>query len=309
MLEKEYRKYGKIKFKWFYFRRALRILPLYFLVTGAAALFAIFANKEDALLILIGYWTFTTNLLMGFADGTWNFPYFNHLWSIPYEEQVYLVLPLLILWILRVRNIHFISCALVLIVAIGLGTRAVAIDSGIMKSLGVYLVPLFRPESIICGLICGQIWSRGLANKVNPNIYGVLFFLGLLALWLYTRLYGFDHFHPKYSMSVYLILSLLFSSLLLWVLAPNTLGNLVFSIKPLPWLGKISYGLYVWHLIAKVAAYLYIIVPFDLPRSYEFRFIFYLSSTIAISCASYYLFERWFLLLKDKFQVIQNRDS
>ncbi|MGY4286200.1 peptidoglycan/LPS O-acetylase OafA/YrhL [Bradyrhizobium sp. LM2.7] len=84
----------------FYVRRALRILPVYF-VTLAATLgfFWLYgpASWADAPLPSISYFTFTQNFVMAWRGETgtlWLLP----TWTLAVEEQFYLVVPLLIMF-------------------------------------------------------------------------------------------------------------------------------------------------------------------------------------------------------------------
>jgi peptidoglycan/LPS O-acetylase OafA/YrhL len=81
---------------------------------------------------------------------------------------------------------------------------------------------------------------------------------------------------------------------------PEILINL--EAKPLRYLGKISYGLYMYQPIA-------IALAFQVARSFgaAFNVIFYLLSialTIAISALSYKYFEAYFLKFKGRFSTL-----
>ena len=75
------------------------------------------------------------------------------------------------------------------------------------------------------------------------------------------------------------------------------------SRGPLVYLGKISYGLYVNHLLALWIAFQY------WPNSPLWIFLGGLLGTIAASIVSYNLLERPFLLLKERFAHVRSRPA
>ena len=86
-------------------------------------------------------------------------------------------------------------------------------------------------------------------------------------------------------------------------------NGLLFGIlanKPIRYLGKISFGLYVFHVIANRIAYsIYYILnrPMDV-----WGFFLSLSITILLAILSYELIEKHFLKMKSKYTVIKNRE-
>jgi peptidoglycan/LPS O-acetylase OafA/YrhL len=83
---------GSISLRNFYIRRALRILPVYFVFLLVVFLLQIFTPFHQSLVVWIGNLTFTTD----FLPTTWTT---GHLWSLAVEEQFYLLWPLLLVWV------------------------------------------------------------------------------------------------------------------------------------------------------------------------------------------------------------------
>jgi peptidoglycan/LPS O-acetylase OafA/YrhL len=71
-------------------------------------------------------------------------------------------------------------------------------------------------------------------------------------------------------------------------------------------MGKVSYGIYLWHFVAVfVAFYLLGLLKTLSPDSVSYTICLYMFSyglTFAMATASYYFYERYFLLLKNKFK-------
>jgi peptidoglycan/LPS O-acetylase OafA/YrhL len=97
------------------------------------------------------------------------------------------------------------------------------------------------------------------------------------------------------------------------VLRYRTLG-LAFGWRPLAWHGRISYGLYIYHLLSK-QVYQYVIagyLPIDgirYPVRWIVEMLLVLGLTIGIAAISYYGFERHFLRFKERFSVIPSRPA
>lgn len=83
----------------FYLKRAFRILPVFWLVLTAYALFPVLRERE-AMSPLWRYLTFTLN----FGLDAQRFGTFTHAWSLCVEEHFYLVLPLVVLGLRRFRT-------------------------------------------------------------------------------------------------------------------------------------------------------------------------------------------------------------
>ncbi|MEE4135728.1 MAG: acyltransferase [Desulforhopalus sp.] len=83
---------GRFSLKGFYWRRCLRIVPVYFLVVTLLAVYFIGVKGQSEYLELLSfYYLFLSNLLIG------DIPILAPTWSLSVEEQYYLVWPLLLL--------------------------------------------------------------------------------------------------------------------------------------------------------------------------------------------------------------------
>lgn len=100
-------------FQVFYFRRALRIFPIYYTLLIVTLLFCLKFNipKSD----LVYYFAYLQNYILEFLD--WSIkapPFLDHTWSLAVEEQFYLFLPAII-YFLNSRNLTVFMIFLVIL--------------------------------------------------------------------------------------------------------------------------------------------------------------------------------------------------
>ncbi len=213
----------------FYFKRILRIWPIYYLLL--------------ALVCAISWWTrtpypwarcvvFAQNFLASWparAD-------FNQTWSLCVEEHFYLIWPLLVLFLPR-RALPAIAAAVVIASPL---LRLWGLHSG-MDLKQLYSYTPYRLDGIAAGSLLALL---GLSSKTVRRI-GWLTFLSCLpaALWITVRL-GF--FEPVRVMFADTLFALGFLGLLCLTLESRPIARIL-SIRPLRYIGRISYGLYMIH--------------------------------------------------------------
>lgn len=328
ILHEEVRHHGRIHFGAFYLRRILRIMPLYFLFLAISVGWALHIGSAGVLTKFAAYATLTMNLFASFRGGDWILPYAGHLWTICYEEQAYLLLPVVIASILGAKNRKTMSVAVLVAAALaGMLLRFLALRNQIgTENWGPYYVPFLRPETLIAGVLCGMAWTSGAYRRIPSWVYGLAFVLLIAGLFSWTRINGYAAFAPEKSIAVYPVLAVAFSALLLYTVSEGSLFGWLMSRRPLmhpnasqtrgirprewlgfPWLGKISYGLYVWHLLCLNLTTAWLLRPFGVARWYGLKFVTVLIVTILVSALSYYLYEQWFLRLKRRYTYVENR--
>ncbi|MGI8437204.1 MAG: acyltransferase family protein [Chthoniobacterales bacterium] len=162
---------SRLRFGRFYLRRALRILPAYFVIL--ALYFCIPAWREYPQISPL--WKFLLSVQnIGLRGGT----AFSHAWSLAVEDQFYLVLPLLLFFLYRHRRATFLLP--VVVVLAGLALRAyLAVSHPQIGGTGVswrafqlliYYPTWTRLDPLVAGVVLAgierhrPIWWRRLTN-------------------------------------------------------------------------------------------------------------------------------------------------
>lgn len=297
--------------KRFYWRRSLRIFPLYYLyLIGITLLYIVAQQPNDFLsklpyLLLYNYNHYPVFHSLA-IDTT-----FTHFWSLSVEEQFYLFWPLLLFFL------HERQLKVLLLSIIGLSPF---IRWGAFEWLTAHNYPSADIGQIVYRLTISHLDGFAFGALIplfklqkQPNLGrnlllgALIMFIGLGVLNLATTTApisslgypngGMDNYQYIWS---YTIINLVSLGLIITVITPKETNWLtwIFERPLLVEIGKVSYGMYVYHWIL-LAGYRKIIHPYIGYRPVSF--LVYLTLTFAISWLSFTLFERFFIQLKDKF--------
>jgi peptidoglycan/LPS O-acetylase OafA/YrhL len=303
LLIAEFNKTKTINIKKFYIRRIIRIWPIYFLFILFSVVFFILIQgqpitKEIGIRIF-GLFAFSDNIIstvMGYNP----LPFIPHLWTIAYEEQFYIFIPIIILILVR-SSFKIKMVSLISVIILFNGIRLMMIIKNIPHP-AIWVLPITHFESIIMGIVIGFGGFKCVQKKYFSGFFGLI---GILLFLLITKLPSVEII-SNHTILSYSLIGLCTSFVLFSVLNNNVLKR-VFSIKLFVFLGKRSYGLYVYHIFGNNLAYK---IPTYLPwlPSNSIAIVVYsLSSTIIISIISYKIIETPFLKLKKKFEMIVSR--
>jgi len=303
----EYKEKGDIHVGYFYLRRGLRIWPLYLFFFGLTLTLSIAENGWNVYMFKrsLGMLTFTDNLFSMALGYNLALFYTSHLWTISYEEQFYLVIPWALRALYRMKNgtALFVLCAVMLA---GTLVRAAFIYYDSSHPV-IWIFPFTHFESIFGGLIIGLGLFEAQLKKI-PAWF--LFLAGALALWQVTELPNVNAIQWKLMLTYPLTgigMALILSSVMKGDLFPL---SFLFRNKILGYLGKISYGLYVYHLLGLELAFKVtdaLVSPDRLLVYPAVGTLLGLLFTVAFSIPSYELLEKPFLRLKERFAFIQTR--
>ena len=235
---------GRFSIRHFYERRIRRIFPALFVMlavaTVAAAIILFPLDFERYADSLFATAFFASNFEFwreaGYFDVAAEWKPLLHLWSIAVEEQFYLIFPALLLLIgtKSRRTLLIVTGALFaasLVFSIWALTNA--------PSTAFYLLPARFWELMLGALLAlaqiPQPSSRIVRESIGIAGLGMIAF----AVFTYTRWQPFP--------GQYALLPCLGAALLIYAGETKTLTHRLLSLKPIVFVGLISYSLYLWH--------------------------------------------------------------
>jgi len=303
----EWRKRNTIKLGAFWARRARRLLPgLFFMLIGVAVIYGIFVPagtyptlRGDALsaLFYVANWHYIASGSDYFHMTGLTSPLI-HTWSLAVEEQFYLVWPLVFLGVMKLTR----SLRVLLVVAV-VGALSSAVEMALLFNPTninrLYFGTDTHAQSVLVGatLAIGlRLWAerRRKGDEANwqartPWARLVLTGIGVIGLAvsivLCIKVQSDDAFAYRGG---FLMAAIATAAILLSVSCAqfSPLARL-FSFPPLTFIGRISYGMYLWHfpLFTFINAQRTGLSPWPL-------FVVRVIPTIGIATLSFYLVER-----------------
>jgi peptidoglycan/LPS O-acetylase OafA/YrhL len=285
--------------KQFYARRFLRIFPIYYLVV----IIALIVNLPPAREVWGWLITYTTNVYIT-LNNEW-VGRLGHFWTLAVEEQFYLVWPWIILFVPRKRLLPII----LFFISLGPLYRVFAyklyqFDIGAMD-FKASTFTLGSLDSLAIGALLALAWSLDIPKlTLQKYLERLILPIGMILYTICLVLY-----HYRIKPSVFFIAGDFAASLIFaWLVSTAGLGfkglaGKVLELKPLNYLGKITYGIYVYHNFAPL-----ILVPVLNRFGYELHtpgftnFILSGLLTILIASLSWHWFEQPINNLKRYFQ-------
>ena len=272
----------------FYARRFLRIFPIYYLVVLVALIVGLSPARE------IWGWlvTYTTNIYIT-VNNEW-VGRFGHFWTLAVEEQFYLIWP----WVILFAPRKWLMPIILFCISLSPIYRTFAyayfpFDIGAMDFKAATLTPA-NLDSLAIGALLALAWTWEIP-KATLQRYLTRFILPI-GLLLYATCLIFYHY--RIQTAVFFIFGDFSASLIFaWLVSSAGLGfkgliGKFLELQPLVYLGKITYGIYVYHYFAPL-----ILVPL-LARVGIDLFVpgfknFVLSGvlTIAVAALSWHLLE------------------
>ena len=246
---------GRVDFRQFWIRRGRRLLPALWLLLAVTVAFVALLHSGElgdlkpqvfAALTYVSNWYLIVSGASYFQEMGRPSP-LAHLWSLAIEEQFYLVWPLVVAGALAVmRRIQLLY--VVLAAALGSTVLMWALADPIDPSRA-YFGTDTRASGLLIGAALALVWRPSrLRTDTGPGAPYVLDAAGvgallLLLVWIHTK--------TDFDMGMYrggfLVVDVLTAAVIAVAAHPAARLGRVLGCKPLVWVGRRSYGLYLWH--------------------------------------------------------------
>ena len=308
LLLREEARYGRIALRAFWIRRILRIWPLYYLIVligffllpGLMGQFGTSSYRQTLRTYLPSFLAFLGNWSMA-----WRVPapdWLSVLWSVCVEEQFYLIVPLFIAFIAP----RFRRPIVVGLIVGSIGVRwwcAHRYQSQLMIVFNTFAQFDTLLSGVLLALVMG--WDRN-RPTLTRWLRWLQWPLYLAIGWVMTRphLGHGTTFHRTWDFVWVWLCGLGVVIVAIW---GNGWLRAALSYSRIVWLGKISYGLYMYHEIALWFREHYLSRLGWFPNKEELLAIATFALTIGLAAASYYGYERRFLRLKKAWTRVPSR--
>jgi peptidoglycan/LPS O-acetylase OafA/YrhL len=304
LLLEEWRETGGISLGAFYARRALRLLPALILMLLAVVVVSAWTEPRPA----AGEMRMSALMTLLYS-ANWFLAYrayprleLSPTWSLSVEEQYYIVWPVLLVLLLRMKwSKRAIAAFVIAAILASVGTRA-----WLWSTTGSFERVFFgsdtHADGLLLGSLAGLLLSWGACPRSAALIRGFNWSahlaLGFFAVFLFI---GWPA-DPYLFQGGYLALNLGATALLLCLISsPWPALRLLFESAPLVWVGRVSYGLYLWHI---GAFWILSRTPWSGGNRH---WPLAVALTFAAASASYYGLERPILKLKRRFERVPSR--
>ena len=301
LILEEYDRSGRVDFRRFYLGRARRLLPavlVMLIIVGIAVLIvyrdALSAFREDALatvLYLNNWWYIVVD--QSYFESMGRPPLLKHLWSLAVEEQFYLIWPAIALFLMRRGGRPLVRRIAVLAALASTGWMAfIAIRGGYPIDADPSRA-YFGTDSHSMGLLVGAalatVWRPGrLSTSIPRGARTLVTGIGVATVAVIFAFYTLvGEFTPWLYRGGFLALAVFTAVLIAAATHPaSPLGPLL-GIGVLRYIGRRSYGIYLWHW----PIFMVTRPGIDVPWSEPVAFVVRMALTFAIAEVSYRVVE------------------
>lgn len=254
LLLEEWERCGGLRVRRFYLRRALRLLPALAVMLFTFVVYHwLTSSRPTALAVTLDA------LVAFFYSSNWTLAHdfhqpnlFGHCWSLSIEEQFYLLWPVLLLLLLR-RSL----CRKTALNWLLLAVAVVVFERMLLVATGSSFYRFFygtdtRADRLLLGCAGALAFNSGmLSNWLEGAAWKLRVFraLGYVAIGGLLFLGVFNDFNWELDVTVAYALIPIFGIALLLnlVIAGDWAPARILKRRELVYIGKISYGVYLWH--------------------------------------------------------------
>jgi peptidoglycan/LPS O-acetylase OafA/YrhL len=277
----EYQKFNRINFKFFFARRFLRLLPpliLFYLTIAILMNYRMIQTTSTGFMLSFFY-------LYNFVPTKHYTGELGHTWSLALEEQFYLIWPFVINYIKQHRGVFFLIYSIIILCVL-----ATFIYPHLEVSKYYYTSRWFIPA--IAPVLIGSYFS--VLNYISSTKFESIARKEALMILVGFLLFLFPLYSPFLPLS-FLFQSVGIALVLVWIVHHQTSKiTELLDNKLLSYIGRISYGLYVYQgLFLKTGPGGGLWIQ-QFPQNIILTFV--------TAMVSYHLVEKPVLLLKRKFR-------
>lgn len=294
LLVEEWNGTGKIRLRDFYARRGLRLLPAVLVFLAVTAPFVTSSWTLAALLYVCNW---------GIAYGWLGTSPISHLWSLSVEEQFYFLWPPALLLLLRLRIRPLYMIVVVLGLAFGSAAQKV-LEGGTATWQRLYHGSDTRADALLIGCALGlalACWGLPPLHRRARAFVGMSAAAGTVFIAWLAHAATIDK-SVLYAGGLLTLSALSGASILLFILAvPRGKVAAALAWGPLAAVGRISYGLYLWHHAVAWLPNPWLLGNLD-PVSH---FVFRVTLSFLLAGASWFAIERPALRWKRRFERVR----
>lgn len=231
--------YQKGFLRTFYWRRAIRIFPIYYLTIAVILILNGIRRHPGSIDGLWYYLAYLQNVHSYWGHATPPMPNLGHTWTLAIEEQFYLVWPALLMIVQPQRHKWLAVGFIVLPV--------------VLRSIGFERVTLLgHTDGLAWGALLACLQESGFWHRkfiyAAAGVAGAAIYVGL---WLYlsetTNVTGKRFLASNWPIA---IISICYAGLIGWIVCQREAPAMwLLRTRPLVFLGQISYGLYLYHWV------------------------------------------------------------
>lgn len=248
---------GAISLRAFYLRRVFRLFPAVYTLLAVFTVVVLIAGGEHrgellAEALTAGLYVYNLFIAWVGVEGQ----VLIQLWTLSIEEQFYFVWPLVLIAALKVGNrlrmraLLGAMVAIVVILPVLRMTLEPELGARTFESF-VFGLAIMRPDSLVLGCLAAMLFR--LEPRMDaPWLQRWLPIAGRVALALYAMAFllgGLDFFQPFISPFYNLTVLAMPFFVLDLVRRPSSRFAAPLARPIWVWLGKRSYGIYIWHLV------------------------------------------------------------
>jgi peptidoglycan/LPS O-acetylase OafA/YrhL len=285
-------------FSVFYIRRFLRIFPIYYLALFFVLLFAIY--KKEHYNDWFYFAIYVQNFILSYNQWGIDFPaMFNHTWSLGIEEQFYCFWPIVVRKFSHKKIVAITAILILLAWVIRVGLSKLIPGNPLVWANTFSCLDMLLAGALLAYSLCLVGFNKTLFLSIVILVFFTIVYFGLSISGLIDAfLFQYLNLSTVSGQLFWMLLIPYICVLLLFLIHSNSLLNkLFFTNSVIVYIGKISYGVYLYHFIVFDILYRYNIFNLKDPVLAIVKIVL----TLILAMFSWELLEKYVLRFKKHF--------